>query len=104
MKPLMYGYIRVASDAPDDEVDGIERQMRCFAEAEGFSYATTFYEYQNGSQAAFNELIQELRRAEARHVVMPSLEHLSSHRILCASMVERLETDADALVLTPGDT
>jgi hypothetical protein len=52
VKPLIYGYIRVASEAPDDELDRIEKQMRRFAEVEGFCYATTFYEHQNGSQAA----------------------------------------------------
>ncbi len=95
VQPLMYGYMRVASDAPDDELDGIEQQMRRFAEVEGFCYATTFYEYQDGSQAAFNELTEELKRAEARHVVVPSMSHISAHPILLGHMVERLELDAN---------
>lgn len=101
MKPLMYGYMRAPDDVPDDELDRVVSEMRRFAETEGYCYATTFFEYQNGSRAAFDELIAELQRAEARHVVVPSFAHLSSHRILCSNMVERLELDANAFVLTP---
>ncbi|GLZ30653.1 hypothetical protein Lesp02_28420 [Lentzea sp. NBRC 105346] len=102
MKPLMYGYMRAPDDVPDDELDRTVDEMQRFAETEGYCYAATFFEYQDGSRAAFDELIQELKRAESRHVVVPSLEHLSSHRLLLYSMVERLEIDANAHVLTPS--
>jgi len=75
--------------------------MRRFTKVEGFCYASTFYEDVSGSRAAFEELTNELKRAEARHVVVPSLEHLSSHPLLRNHMIERLELDADAHVLTP---
>ncbi len=97
----MYGYMRAPDDVPDDELDRVVSEMRRFAVAEGYCYATTFFEYQDGSRAAFDELITELKRAEARHVVVPSFEHLSGHRLLCGQMIERLESDANALVLTP---
>jgi len=103
VKPLMYGYMRVASEAEDDDVERIERGLRSFADAEGFCYAITFFEYQSGSHAAFEELAQELKRSEARHVVVPSLAHLSAHPILCGHMVERLELDANARVFESGD-
>lgn len=104
MKPLIYGYLRAPDETPDEELDGLVSELQRYAEAEGYCYAATFFEYEPGSRAAFDELIQELKRAEARHVVVPSLEHLSSHRLLCSSMVERLEADASAFVLTPGGT
>jgi DNA invertase Pin-like site-specific DNA recombinase len=104
VKPLMYGYMRAPDDVPDDELDRTVDEMQRFAETEGYCYAATFFEYEPGSRAAFDELIQELKRAEARHVVVPSLEHLSSHRLLCSSMVERLGADANAFVLAPGGT
>lgn len=47
VKPLLYGYVRVASDMADDEIDRIEQQTKRFADIEGFCYATTFYEYQS---------------------------------------------------------
>ncbi|WP_322767851.1 hypothetical protein [Frankia sp. Cr1] len=73
MKPLMYGYLRIEDEVSDDEITSAERQMKHFAEVEGFCYATTFFEYQTGSHAAFDALGEELRRAEARHVIVPSI-------------------------------
>ena len=99
MKPLMYGYLRVPSDAEDDEIDCIEQQLKCYAATEGFSYAMTFYEYSPGSRAALAELTHELRRAGARHVVVPSLAHLSAHPLLCTLVVESLGERADVRVL-----
>ncbi len=101
MKPLIYGYMRAPDDVPDDELDRVVSEMRRFAVAEGYCYATTFFEYQNGSRAAFDELITELQRAEARHVVVPSSGHLSSHRILRGHLLKRLADDASARVFTP---
>lgn len=46
----------------------------------------------------FNELIQELQRAEAHHVVTPSLGHLAHHPLLRNTMLTRLARDADARV------
>lgn len=102
VKPLIYGYLRAPDEMPDDELDRLVSELQRYAEAEGFCYATTFFEYQAGSRSAFEELVAELKRAESRYVVVPSLEHLSSHRLLLSSMVERLETDANAHVLTPS--
>ncbi|MEU0521903.1 recombinase family protein [Streptosporangium sp. NPDC006007] len=101
MKPLIYGYLRAPDETPDDELDRLVSELQRFAEAEGFCYATTFFECQEGSRSAFEELVAELTRAEARHVVVPSLEHLSGHRLLCGQMIERLECVANACVLTP---
>jgi hypothetical protein len=103
MKPLMYGYMKVASDTSDDELNRAELRMRCFADVEGFCYAATFFEYDNGSHAAFYELSHELRRAEAHHVIVPSLSHISAQPLLLNHMLQRLELDANAHVLTPGE-
>ncbi|MGL5866525.1 MAG: recombinase family protein [Dermatophilaceae bacterium] len=104
IQPLMYGYLRAPEEMPDDDLDRAVHHLQRYAETEGYCYATTFLEYEPGSQDAFAELIAELKRAEARHVVVPSLEHLSSHRLIRASMVDRLELDASASVLTPDGT
>jgi DNA invertase Pin-like site-specific DNA recombinase len=96
----MYGYMRVSEDTPDNDVEQMELVLKDYADREGFCYATTFQEYTPGSQAAFAELVEELKRAEARHVIVPTLDHLSAHRILRGSMVERLEIEASACVWT----
>ncbi|WP_433518028.1 recombinase family protein [Nonomuraea sp. CA-143628] len=102
MKPLIYGYLRAPDETPDDELDRLVSELQRYAETEGFCYATTFFEYQEGSRSAFEELVAELKRAEARHVVVPSMDHLSGHRLLCGQMIARLAADASAHVLTPG--
>lgn len=102
VKPLMYGYTRAPDDVSDDDLDRAVAEMQRFAETEGYCYATTFFELQHGSRAAFEELVAELKRAEAQHVVVPSLDHLSGHRLLCGQMMARLEADAHAHVLTPS--
>lgn len=99
MKPLLYGYMRV-EDRAEDDIDQAERTLMSFADAEGFCYATTFYENQSGSQAAFAELARELQRADAHHVVVPSLDHISRHPLLRSHMLERLEFEACAHMLT----
>lgn len=99
----MYGYMRVTPEDEDDELGRVEQQMRTFADAEGFCYATTFFEYMSGSHTALDELTEELKRAEARHVVVPSMSHISAHPILCNHMVEWLESAADAIVFSLGD-
>lgn len=98
MKPLMYGYLRVEDEAEDEEIARIERELSSFADTEGCCYATTFYEYEPGSHRAFDELAEELKRAAARHVVVPSMNHISAHPILQRHMVMRLELDADVQV------
>lgn len=99
MKPLSYGYLRVTNDEEDGEICRMERDLQIFAEDEGLCLATIFYEYNSGSRAAFAELTEELSRADAHHVIVPSLAHLSSHQMLRDSMLTHLELHASAQVL-----
>lgn len=104
VKPMMYGYMRAPDDVPDDELECLVREMRRFAETNGFCYGTTFFEHQDGSCAAFDELTAELKRTEARHVIVPSLAHLSAHPILLNHMVERLAQHVDVEVFELDDS
>lgn len=103
MKPLIYGYMRVTEDMTDLEVRVFEAQMTAFAEREGYCLATVFYEYDSGSQAAFEELLHELHRSEARHVVVPSLELLADSQIVQALMVDKVELEVGAAVHETAD-
>lgn len=99
MKPLIYGYMRVTPGTPDNDLEQTERVLRDYAEHEGYSFAAIFHEHVNGSQSAFSELIEELQRTEAHHVIVPTLDHLSGHDILLNTMLARLEQAAGAQVL-----
>jgi DNA invertase Pin-like site-specific DNA recombinase len=96
MKPLIYGYMRVTDDIDDLEVLLIEQTLTTFAESEGYCLVAIFYEYDSGSHAAFAQLIHELRRSEAHHVVVAFLEQLAKSQIVQALMVDQVELDAGA--------
>jgi len=104
VKPLMYGYMRLHGDEPDNDIRQMELVLKDCAEAEGYCFATIFHEYDSGSHAAFDELVEKLKRAEAHHVIVPTLDHLSRHPLLRINMLTRLQFEAQAQVLALGDS
>jgi hypothetical protein len=80
VKPLMYGYLYVIDNAAHKgQVARATHQMRRYADTEGYCYATTFVDC-HPSQPGFDELLHELRRARARHIVVPAVDHVP-HRL-----------------------
>ena len=104
LRPLAYGYMRVPGDVPDAKVRRTECELRRFADNKGFCLATIFYELTCGAHDAFNELAQELQRADAHVVVVPTLHHLAKNAVLLNTMLSQLELDAHAEVFELGDT
>jgi hypothetical protein len=98
MKPLVYGYLRICDGESDQDLQRLEQRISDFAKAEGYCFATTFYETDGGCHVAFDELIEELKRTEARDVVVPSMDHISAHPALRCLMLVRLATEANAHV------
>ncbi len=98
MKPLIYGYLRLNGDEPDAEIRRTELVLKGYADLEGYRFATIFHEYGRGTLAAFDDLVAELKRAEAHDVIVSSVAQFSAHPILCNHMIERLALDADAQV------
>lgn len=96
VKSLSYGYVRVPPDLADDDVRRIELGMRALADSHGLRLVGFFSEFQPGYYGVFGELITELRRSGARHVVVPSLDHLSRNPYLQTLLVMRLAREADA--------
>ena len=100
--PLAYGYMRVPSDVPDHRVRRVEQAVVRFAASKGLYFVSLFFEHQCGSREGFDELITELVRADARHVVVPSLKHLALNELLQAAMREQLALEARAEVHAVG--
>jgi hypothetical protein len=99
----MYGYLRVSMPgmgADGDGLDNMDRGLRVLATAEDFCFATTFYEPAHLTFSAFEELVQELIRADAHHVATPSLEHLSPRPGQQQYLLTRLGLEASARVWT----
>jgi DNA invertase Pin-like site-specific DNA recombinase len=99
IKPLLYGYMRVDQDAREADLEQVELTFRFIAEQEGFCLAATFYE-DDGRRSAFCELIHELKRSEARHVIVPTMEHIARHRILRKSLLDQLQDETGAQVIS----
>ena len=98
MKPPIYGYLLVPDEADDNDVCRVEQALRDFAERNGFSFVSTFYEFEPAHRPALGRLIEELKRTEARHVIVPSLHHLARHRLLRDSRIATLQFGAGAEV------
>jgi DNA invertase Pin-like site-specific DNA recombinase len=93
-----FGYMRVFCDVTDAQLYAMEHRLARFAGAQGLQLVTIFCEHDNGSQAVFNEMVEELQRTDTQHLIVPSLGHLSRQRFLQEAMLTRLEIDTDAEV------
>ncbi|GGK37788.1 hypothetical protein GCM10011591_06770 [Nocardia camponoti] len=98
MQALIYGYLR--DDLADGHGDELEDALRTLAHTAGLCFAATFHESTAGDGAAFAELTQELKRADAHHVVVPSLDHLAGQTIPRDLLIAKLAHEASAQVLT----
>ncbi|MGC7096746.1 hypothetical protein ACPZ19_18895 [Amycolatopsis lurida] len=98
-----FGYLQVAADSPDEAVQQIEQSLREFATRRRLCLTTFFFEYSTGSHQAFDTMVTELQQQRARHVVVPSMEHLANNTLLQNMMLNRLEHAADAEVLAVSE-
>ncbi|RMI32287.1 hypothetical protein [Nocardia stercoris] len=96
MEALIYGYVR--DDLADDHVAELEDAMCTLAASEGLCFAATFHESTPGDGTAFAELTAELKRADAHHVVVPSLDHLAGQTIPRDLLIAKLASEAAARV------
>jgi hypothetical protein len=103
VKPLIYGYMRMIEGVLDGDVRQMELVLRDYAEREGYCFATFFYEEDDGTMSAFTELIHELNRAEARHVIVPSGDHIARSPQLRSSRIRMLQHNAGAHVHVLSD-
>ncbi|MFJ1597571.1 recombinase family protein [Streptomyces sp. NPDC088261] len=101
MNPLIFGYMRVPDDMTDEEAKRTQDDLDAYAETNGFQLATVFHEYVPGGQSAFTELIAAVKRAEAKHVIVPSYRELALNKSLQDVMLTHLfcVTGADVISL-----
>ncbi|MFR9750043.1 hypothetical protein ACL02S_03285 [Nocardia sp. 004] len=98
MEALIYGYLR--DDLADGHGKELEAAMSSLARAEGLCFAATFHESTGGDGTAFAELTAELKRADAHHVVVPSLDHFAGQTIPRDILIAKLAQEAAAQVWT----
>lgn len=90
MNPLIFGYMRVPDDMSDEEAKQKQDDLSTYAGKNGFHLAAVFYEYVPGAQFAFTELVDAVRHAEAKHVIVSSYRELALNRSLQNAMLAHL--------------
>ena len=98
MEALIYGYVR--DELAEGHSQELEDAMCDLAASAGMCFAATFHESTTGDGTAFAELTAELKRADAHHVVVPSLDHLAGQTIPRDILIAKLAEDAAARVWT----
>jgi hypothetical protein len=90
-KPAIYGYMRAHDRMVDVEVMKLELQMFRWAQSEGYDLTVIYQEVEEGRIDVLTELVEELRLTGDRAVLVPSVEHFGTSRILqehlCAYVV-----------------
>ncbi|MGC5344129.1 recombinase family protein [Streptomyces sp. DT24] len=100
MTPLIFGYMRVNDDMSDEEAARKQDAMSAYAEANGFQLAVVFHEYVSGAQTVFTEMVDVVRQARARHVIVTSYRELALNRSLQDAMTLHLSCAADADIIS----
>jgi hypothetical protein len=77
MKPLMVGYIRAHLMMTEHELANAKQDLADFAVKEGYTLGRIYVERVDRAPAAFQTLMDEVRRHEAKAVVVPGLHHLA---------------------------
>ncbi|TDW94030.1 MULTISPECIES: hypothetical protein [Kribbella] len=77
-RPLLLGYIRAHVLMTADEIDAARVSLAAFALAEGFALGTVYLERPATAPAAFEALLDEVRRDnDVWAVVVPTAHHLT---------------------------
>ncbi|WP_330266359.1 hypothetical protein [Streptomyces griseorubiginosus] len=88
-----YGYVR-AHDLPDDEVDALEKQLYEYASANRLRLVDIRVERYR--LLRLGELSGWLIEEQVQHLIVPSMEHVSSHPIARMLFCEAVCLDARA--------
>jgi hypothetical protein len=102
-KPPIYGYMRAYEGTPEAEITRDELRMFRWAQVEGYDLAVIYQEEQEGSIAVLTDLIRELKVNGDAAVVVPSMEHFGTSRVLREHLAAYLVHSADVDVHEASD-
>ena len=77
-RPTLLGYVRADALSCAEELAAATDSLVAFASAQGFTLGTVYTERDAAESAAFNALLEEVKRTEVRAVVVPTMNHLGS--------------------------
>lgn len=76
--PLLIGYLQRQLLVTDQQVEAVKCEFATYARKEGYSMGFTYVEYPGRWPAAFEALIEAVKRYEITAVVLPSLLHFGA--------------------------
>jgi hypothetical protein len=76
-KPLLLGYLRMHLLMTEGELAEAKERLERFADLEGFTLGTVYVELVETIPAAFEALVEAIKRLEATAVVIPSMLHFA---------------------------
>lgn len=97
-QPLLLGYVRALPELADHAVNRLCEELTAFAEREGFVLLDIYVERKWLHVAAWDALVEHCARADVRHVVVPTYEHLHSLPALSFVMQAVIEEAIDGSV------
>ncbi|MFD5572975.1 hypothetical protein [Streptomyces cadmiisoli] len=97
MRPVMFGYMRLAVSDDPGENEVIETELRRYSQGEGFELERLFIERLGSSdESAFFGLVDALKTVEVKNVIVPSLWHFARLPGLQAAMRDHIERELGA--------
>ncbi|MGV9340587.1 recombinase family protein [Streptomyces sp. NPDC003688] len=97
INPLAYGYMRVSIDAAESDTRATELGIRAHAQSLGCELVAIYQETVEGSHDTYVELVEEVDRIGAEHVIVPDLGHLSCNKELQRVMCSFFEAEVHTL-------
>jgi hypothetical protein len=95
----MYGYMRLAGNSGEHgECEAIKRELKAYAEREGFALQQMFIEQVQANEPAFDCLTTALQDSGIRDVIVPSLWHFARLPGLQKAMRDHIETEIGARI------
>ncbi|MFB6720174.1 hypothetical protein ACFCV3_08455 [Kribbella sp. NPDC056345] len=76
-RPLLLGYARRDLYLSDRHVDDLKRELKAFAQLEGFAMGSIYIENPGTAPATFEALVASVNRYQIRAIVLPGLQHLA---------------------------
>lgn len=91
MNPLIYGYVRALPGLGVEDIERLRGDVVAFARHRGFVLPEVFIEHPWTRVCAWEALVAACRWTRARHVVVPSWQHLNTQYSLSGTAQQTLQ-------------
>lgn len=94
--PKAVGYLHVGKDEPDERIAALEQELYDYAERRG--YDLSFIEWEMSGRIAIDRLTALFERHQAEHLILLSIENVTTHPVVELVFREAVTLDANVEV------